>query len=893
MLTNKAVLQSGKPAFVSRSSSMVSEMAPLFPFLSGCDIIKNNICKRAVSCLSKRGLRFKTIITLLLILGIAAVLPHAFAAAAGAGPAADDLIAYGVYEQTPVLWRVLDADRTNMGTEGAFLLSDDLLDRDKVMHDESSTLWEGSAAQQWCTDFAAAAFTAEEGALIPETYKDEEEAHLYELSWRENSLRGEQVFFLSAIELDQYFGSQEDRPKYTVKDSSMDTYWWLRSPHRYHEDYHGIVLQDNMVHDHLPYTLWAARPCINLELQNAVALISAADSGAPGPAQPPEESEGRRIWKLVVPGAAGALRVEETTEKDGVLTVRYSGAATENNRMLALAVCDAEGNTLQYIRLLHPETSGGSLEISRSEWGLPDEARLFLTLETINGEYLSNTAEPLQELIVSHSAAAEEKTEIPAEQTPSAAEERIPEEEPGDGAERVQAILLIALAVLALVLFAAAALFYRNGHRRGGAVLLKLLAVLALLMSVLCILWACRWIGSGEKLNGGFSRGEAAATLEPSPEPAPESTPEPTPFAEPVIEGEGGPCWFDGKQLPSGRLLVNGLEYVRLSEVAEALKLQPEAVTEEPYGYRIPWRGSEIVLAQNGFIAHYLDSDRPMEAPALLCDEGRDMLLPLADFCEVAEIGVYYDEERDELTCTPGTGNWVLPSGYNVPVMMYHGVGDAAWDANLILSQYSLEEQFQYLNDHGFTSVWFEDLWNVENIHKPIILIFDDGWWGCYDWLMPLAEQYQIKAAIAVVPSFTDTSGVHLNSAQLNEIKDCEYLTLYSHTWSHDPPLNELSARSVERELRDSEQWIVRLCHREPVTLVYPTGGSNEMVQEMTRKYYRFGVKMTHPDIREGIAWTSYNTSDDPTLVYRYFVQRQTPLETFAEWIEYPFLGQD
>ena len=93
----------------------------------------------------------------------------------------------------------------------------------------------------------------------------------------------------------------------------------------------------------------------------------------------------------------------------------------------------------------------------------------------------------------------------------------------------------------------------------------------------------------------------------------------------------------------------------------------------------------------------------------------------------------------------------------------------------------------------------------------------------------------------------------------------------------------------MERELRDSEQWIVRLCHREPVALVYPTGGSNETVQALTRKYYRFGVKMTHPDIREGIAWTSYNTGDDPTLVYRYFVQRQTPLETFAQWIEYPF----
>ena len=326
--------------------------------------------------------------------------------------------------------------------------------------------------------------------------------------------------------------------------------------------------------------------------------------------------------------------------------------------------------------------------------------------------------------------------------------------------------------------------------------------------------------------------------------------------------------------------------------MAEALRLQPTAVEEAPYGFRIPWRSSEIVLAQNGYIVHYLDRDRPMDAPALLCDGGRDMLLPVYSFCEAAQIGVYFDEERNELTCTPGTGSWALPGGYNVPVMMYHGVGDAAWDANLIVSQDRLEEQFRYLNEHGFTSVWFEDLWNVENIPKPIILIFDDGWWGCYDWLMPLAEQYKIKAAIAVVPGFTDVSGVHLNSAQLNEIKDCEYLSLYSHTWNHDPPLNELSEFHAEAELRDSEQWIVRLCHREPVALVYPSGGSNEVVQELTRKYYRFGVKMTHPDIREDIAFTSYNTSDDPTLVYRYFVQRQTSIETYAKWIEYPFAGR-
>lgn len=828
----------------------------------------------------------------LLMLLATALLPRTSAhAEEPVRPAADDLVAFGVYEEAPLLWRVLDAEQTNMGTEGLFLLSDDLLDRGQVMHDESSTLWEGSAAQQWCTDFAAAAFTPEESALIPAASKDEEEAYLYELSWRAVSLKEEQVFFLSAIELDRYFGSRGTPQKYTVKDSSLDMYWWLRSPHRTHEDYHGIVLQDNMVHDHLPYTLWAARPCINLLPQDAVALLSAADTGASGPALPPAETEGKRVWKLVVPAAEEDFRVEETTEAGGVLTVRYSGAGDADNRMLSLLVRNAEGKTISFIRLQPPESAAGSLEISRKEWDLPEDARLFLTLETINEAYLSNTASPPVELVPAAAAAAEEPEaaqEAEAQPVPAAEETRTAAEEP-ETAGHVRESLLLGLAAFLVLLFPAALLLYRKGYRRQGALLLKVFAAAAVLLVILCVLMVVDGMGSGGAKAGQTvaSAQSVAAGLPQTP--APEPAEEAATFPEPVIAGEAGPCWFDGKELPSGRLLVDGVEYVRLSEVAEALGLEPVGIEEEPYGFRIPWRGSEILLAQNGFIVHYLDSDRPMAAPALLCDRGRDMLLPVYPFCEAAEIGVYYDEELNELTCTPGTGGWVLPRGYPVPVMMYHGVGDAPPDANLIVSQYSLEEQFRYLNEHGFTTVWFEDLWNVENIQKPIILIFDDGWWGCYDWLMPLAEQYRIKAAIAVVPGFADVSGVHLNRAQLDEIKDCEYLTLYSHTWDHDPPLTELSPRGVEAELRDSEQWIVRLCHREPVALVYPSGESDEDVQAITREYYRFGVKMTHPDVREGVAWTSYNTSDDPTLVYRYFVQRQTSLETFAEWIEYPF----
>ena len=328
------------------------------------------------------------------------------------------------------------------------------------------------------------------------------------------------------------------------------------------------------------------------------------------------------------------------------------------------------------------------------------------------------------------------------------------------------------------------------------------------------------------------------------------------------------------------------MEYVFLSEIAEALNT---TVTRgEGERFHLAWRKSEVILSPASLTATYQNQEYQLDALPLLCRNGGDLLVPVHSFCSAAEIGVYDDEELGELTCTPGTGDWELKPNYNVCVMMYHGVGSAAPEANLILSPHSLEQQFEYLNEHGFTSIWFEDLWHVEDFEKPIILIFDDGWSGCYKYLYPLCEKYQVKASVALITGHIDHYGSKLTSAELEEMRESSYLSFYSHTVNHFD-LDTIPEKEVEKELRDSEKWIVRFFHKEPVTLVYPTGASNFLVQDLTRKYYRFGVKMTHPDVRNQVAWTSYNTSDDPTLVYRYFVQRQTSLQHFAMWIEYPF----
>lgn len=364
--------------------------------------------------------------------------------------------------------------------------------------------------------------------------------------------------------------------------------------------------------------------------------------------------------------------------------------------------------------------------------------------------------------------------------------------------------------------------------------------------------------------------------------------PEPTPI--PFIEPEtlpGGSVWFDGKQLPHDRVSKDGVEFVRLSEVAAAL--DTEVKHEEGSDlFVLIWRKSAVELSAGKDTAVYLEKTRPLDAAPMLCDGGADLLVPVRSFCSAAEIGVYDDEELNELTCTPGTGDWELKENYNVCVMMYHQVGHATPEGNLVVDPSRLEEQFQYLNENGFTSIWFEDLWHVEDIQKPIILIFDDGWTGCYNYLYPLCEKYHIKATVALITGHLDHYASKLKTPQLEEMRESPYLSFYSHTVNHDT-LDSIPRERVEPEMRESEKWLVRFFHREPVTLVYPVGGSDEYVQELTRQYYRFGVKMTHPDVRAEIAWSSYNTSDDPTLVYRYFVQRQTTIQRYAMWIEYPF----
>ena len=227
-----------------------------------------------------------------------------------------------------------------------------------------------------------------------------------------------------------------------------------------------------------------------------------------------------------------------------------------------------------------------------------------------------------------------------------------------------------------------------------------------------------------------------------------------------------------------------GTRYIRLPSAAQILGLEPE-MSEDGESCAFPWRKSRVELQAESDELRYLDESVRLEAPVLLCRGGEEMLLPVESFCEAIQIGLLYDEEFDHLYCTPAAGNWELPQGYYVPVMMYHGVGWGSKDANLFVNPQDLEEQIVYMLDNGYTPIWFSDLEHVEDYEKPVLLTYDDGWKNTYFNLLPLLEKYHVKVTIFMVWDFFTISGNHLDEDEALEMAASGYVDFQSHTMSH------------------------------------------------------------------------------------------------------------
>ena len=250
---------------------------------------------------------------------------------------------------------------------------------------------------------------------------------------------------------------------------------------------------------------------------------------------------------------------------------------------------------------------------------------------------------------------------------------------------------------------------------------------------------------------------------------------------------------------------------------------------------------------------------------------GRDFLCT-EDFCAAQGISLYREADDSKLWCTSAAGDWGVPQDYRVPVLMYHGVGDNLRPgAELVVTTESLDMQLALLQERGYTPIWFEDLKHVDQIEKPVLLTFDDGYRDNYTELFPLLQKYRMKATLFIVSGYLD-SPHNVNREQILEMQASGLVSIQCHTQYH-PDLDTLSAELQEEELCWSKVELLKLTNKEPYVIAYPRGRQNEETLTICRKDYRFGVKMGGP---------AYVTGDDPLLIHRIGIYRSTTPEEFA-----------
>lgn len=255
--------------------------------------------------------------------------------------------------------------------------------------------------------------------------------------------------------------------------------------------------------------------------------------------------------------------------------------------------------------------------------------------------------------------------------------------------------------------------------------------------------------------------------------------------------------------------------------------------------------------------------------------DGKDSYIPITKLIDGKGYTELRDEEYSHIYYTPIPDVNSIPEGIDVPILMYHAVSDDCWGIEeLFVSPSEMDKQLAYLKDNGYTTITFEDFPRIDEIEKPVMLTFDDGYLDNYTELFPLLKKYESKATIFII---TDAiySEKYLNEAQIKEMSDSGLVSIQSHTVTH-AELGTLNEEQLISEIELSRLAACRLTGKEPFVLCYPFGSNSELSREVTERYYSFGL------IMNGGKYTSGN---DRYSVPRIYISRSTDINSFAGMI--------
>ena len=103
-----------------------------------------------------------------------------------------------------------------------------------------------------------------------------------------------------------------------------------------------------------------------------------------------------------------------------------------------------------------------------------------------------------------------------------------------------------------------------------------------------------------------------------------------------------------------------------------------------------------------------------------------------------------------------------VPEAVEVPIIMYHKVTkDRAQLGKFAITPGEFEEDLRFLQDSAFSPVTMTDLIRFvrgdgDLPERPVVLSFDDGYFGDYHYVFPLVKQYDTPVVSSIIGKVTD-----------------------------------------------------------------------------------------------------------------------------------------
>lgn len=99
-----------------------------------------------------------------------------------------------------------------------------------------------------------------------------------------------------------------------------------------------------------------------------------------------------------------------------------------------------------------------------------------------------------------------------------------------------------------------------------------------------------------------------------------------------------------------------------------------------------------------------------------------------------------------------------------IPIIYYHSVGlkNPYWSKNFLTTElYYFHEQLLYFSKH-FNIIDLKDYYAIRNglkeyIENPLLITYDDGYLGIWQYAYPLHKKYGLKGTVFVSPEFVDS----------------------------------------------------------------------------------------------------------------------------------------